>query len=174
MQIAETMAIVLPYQFEPESDPESSDEQTAVTATPPQARLLQNVSQWCLCGNCARMPNEAENLCCKEIPKVVRRMQQVPGPPSCMIHHPGFEPNCLNPYTLQNIHNIYSTDYGPLRRRTLEEGYRYTAYRSFVSWCWGYLGRHNRVVIPSCVVLRIRLEFPDQAGRYVCFRPPLH
>lgn len=42
-----------------------------------------------------------------------------------------------------------------------------------MSWCWGYLGRKIRVVIPSCVVLRIRQEFPDAGGSYVGFRPPL-
>ncbi|XP_059384748.1 P2X purinoceptor 7-like isoform X3 [Carassius carassius] len=64
-------------------------------------------------------------------------------------------------------------DYGPVRRRNEEERFRYLAYRSFVSWCWGYLGRSVRVVIPSCVVNRIRLQFPDPAGQYVGFRPPL-
>ncbi|XP_051990864.1 P2X purinoceptor 7 [Xyrauchen texanus] len=127
----------------------------------------------CTCGNCTRMPSEAENLCCHEVGQVLRRMKEIPVPPTCMVHHPGFEPNCLNPYTLQNIHNIYRTDYGPLRCRIIEKQYRQLAYRSFVSWCWGYLGRHVRVVIPSCVVLRISLEFPDQSGGYVGFRPPL-
>lgn len=52
--------------------------------------------------------------------------------------------------------------------------YRYLAYRSFVSWCWGFLGRRIRVVIPACVVLRIRREFPDALASYEGFRPPLH
>lgn len=51
--------------------------------------------------------------------------------------------------------------------------YRYLAYRSFVSWCWGFLGRRVRVVLPACVVLRIRAEFPDAQGQYVGFRPVL-
>ena len=50
--------------------------------------------------------------------------------------------------------------------------YRYLAYRNFVSWCWGFLGRKIRVVIPSCVVLRIHREFPDAHGRYGGFKPP--
>ena len=50
---------------------------------------------------------------------------------------------------------------------------RHLSYRTFVSWCWGSLGRSVRVVIPSCVVLRIRREFPDASGQYVGFRPPL-
>ncbi|XP_045925772.1 P2X purinoceptor 7 isoform X1 [Micropterus dolomieu] len=137
-------------------------------------RVTQDVSEWCACENCSTMPTEVENVCCQEIRKVVRRMQQVPDPPTCMVHHPGLEPKCLNYYTLQNIHNIYQADYGPLRRRTEEERYKHLAYRSFVSWCWGYLGRSVRVVIPSCVVLRIRQQFPDPEGQYVGFRPPLN
>lgn len=48
-------------------------------------------------------------------------MIQVPDPPTCIVQHPGFEPNCLNAYTLQNIHDIYRADYGAVRRRTEEE-----------------------------------------------------
>ncbi len=50
--------------------------------------------------------------------------------------------------------------------------YRYLSYRSFVSWCWGLLGRRIRVIIPACVVLRIRSEFPDEEGHYVGFKLP--
>ncbi|KAG1934666.1 uncharacterized protein LOC120465289 [Pimephales promelas] len=160
-----------PYQFEPESDPDADDQQDE--SEPFLARLQQNVSQWCRCENCNRMPIGVENVCCVEIPKVLRRMNQVSGPLKCITHHPGFEPNCLNPYTLQNILNIYKADYGNLKRRTEEARYRSVAQRSFVSWCWGYLGRKIRVVLPSCVVLRIQQEFPDQDGQFVGFRPPL-
>ena len=39
---------------------------------------------------------------------------------------------------------------------------RFTAYRQFSAWSHHYesLGKGNRVVIPSCVVGRIRGEFP--------------
>ncbi|KAI7801783.1 putative P2X purinoceptor 7-like, partial [Triplophysa rosa] len=91
-------------------------------------------------------PTEAENVCCQEIEKVRTRILQAPTSLQCMTEHPG-----LN----------------------LPERFRYLAYRSFASWCWGYLGRHVRVVIPACVVQRIRQEFPDAGGNYVGFRPPL-
>ncbi|KAI7810814.1 putative P2X purinoceptor 7-like [Triplophysa rosa] len=119
------------------------------------------------------MPSEVENVCCLEVQKVVRRMNQVSGPLKCVTHHPGFQTICLNPYTLQNINNIYMADYGPVRRRTEEERYRFLAHQSFVSWCWGFLGREVRVVLPSCAVLRIQQEFPDPDGQFVGFRPPL-
>ncbi|XP_056094659.1 uncharacterized protein LOC130073218 [Rhinichthys klamathensis goyatoka] len=169
----EEQTVFKPYQFEPESDPENADDQDDESESTLHARLQQNVSQWCRCENCNRMPTDVEHVCCMEIPKVLRRMNQVPGPLKCMTHHPGFEPNCLNPYTLQNILNIYKADYGTLRRRTEEGRYRSLAQRSFVSWCWGFLGRKIRVVLPSCVVLRIQQEFPDPDGQFVGFRPPL-
>ena len=40
---------------------------------------------------------------------------------------------------------------------------RYTAYRQFVRWCWHYLGKEVRVILPSCVVSTIRDTFPDQS-----------
>ncbi|KAG7462307.1 hypothetical protein JOB18_022309 [Solea senegalensis] len=119
------------------------------------------------------MPTSPENLCCREIPKVLRRLNQLQNPPSCMADHPGFEPVCLNVFSLQKALNIYRADYGPLRLRGREHRYRYLAYRSFVSWCWGFLGRRLRVPLPSCVVRRIRIEYPDAEGIYVGFRPAL-
>ena len=56
---------------------------------------------------------------------------------------------------------------------TLLRRYRYLMYRSFVSWCWGCLGRRIRVVLPSCMVLRIRRDTPYAQGMYVGFRPAL-
>lgn len=45
---------------------------------------------------------------------------------------------------------------------------RHTAYRQLVTWCWGWLGRHNRVVLPACAVKKIRDTFPSD-GNYVGF-----
>ncbi|KAL2090630.1 hypothetical protein ACEWY4_012893 [Coilia grayii] len=141
---------IQPYVF----DPESEEEGEMAQAQSLPGRLSMNVSEWCTCGNCARMPTEAENVCCKETPPVVRRMGDTGTPVSCMTLHSGLEPVCLNLYSLQNALNIHRADYGPLRQRTYQRRCRHLAYRSFVSWCWGYLGRKVRVIIPACVVLR--------------------
>ncbi|XP_041954211.1 P2X purinoceptor 7-like [Alosa sapidissima] len=159
---------VEPYMYEPESEEESDVEEQPVAH-----RLQMTTSEWCTCGNCDRMPQEREHICCREVPQVIRRMTQVPEEITCMIDHPGLEPVCLNIYSLQNAMNIYRADHGQLRIRGMERQCRHLAYRSFVSWCWGFLGRSVRVVIPSCVVLRIRREFPETSGQYVGFRPPL-
>jgi len=49
--------------------------------------------------------------------------------------------------------------------------YRYCAYRHLVRWCWGYIGKHHRVVLPACAVSAIRLQFP--ADSYAGFHLPV-
>lgn len=44
---------------------------------------------------------------------------------------------------------------------TICRTYRFTAYKQFVWWVWGKLGRHRRVRLPCCVVGKIRERFPS-------------
>ncbi|XP_073694434.1 uncharacterized protein [Garra rufa] len=60
-----------PYMFEPESDPEFQDDEPTAPQTP---RMLQPVTAWCTCGNCAVMPTEKENVCCLEIPEALQAL----------------------------------------------------------------------------------------------------
>ena len=48
--------------------------------------------------------------------------------------------------------------------------YRFIAYRNLTSWCWGWLGRHVRVVLPSCAVNKIRSTYPSE--EYAGFKYP--
>ena len=41
---------------------------------------------------------------------------------------------------------------------------RWAAYRQFIWWIHGRMGRRNRRVIPACVVHSIRKQFPKEAG----------
>ena len=50
--------------------------------------------------------------------------------------------------------------------------YRHVSYRQVVRWCYGYLGRHNRVPLHSCIMHKTRATFPDPDGNYVGFRYP--
>ena len=47
---------------------------------------------------------------------------------------------------------------------------RVIAYRQFPHFAHGTLGRGRRVVIPACVVCKIRDKFPEEDNQYVGFR----
>lgn len=49
------------------------------------------------------------------------------------------------------------------------KNYRYHAYRCYIFYIYGLLGRYNRKVIPSCVVNFIRQKWPDPMNNYVGF-----
>ncbi|KAG5264849.1 hypothetical protein AALO_G00258710 [Alosa alosa] len=110
-------AVVQPYMFKPESDPEGGES----PALPETQRIQQDAFEWCTCGNCATMPSEPENLCCQEVPQVTRRLQQLDERPPCMIGKQVLNLDGLNVFSLQNACNIYRADYGPLKLRGIEQ-----------------------------------------------------
>ncbi|KAJ8307963.1 hypothetical protein KUTeg_014482 [Tegillarca granosa] len=52
----------------------------------------------------------------------------------------------------------------------IHELYRYIAYRRFSRWIWHILGRKNRRILPACVVMKIREQFPSE--EYCGFKYP--
>ena len=50
------------------------------------------------------------------------------------------------------------------------ESFRKAAYRQYVLWRFGKLGRGNRRVLPSCVVRTRRAAYPAPDSRYMGFR----
>ncbi|XP_051731647.1 P2X purinoceptor 7 [Ctenopharyngodon idella] len=123
----------------------------------------------CNCANCAVMPTERENICCMEIPQVSTRHMFLSTYINVNVKYIERITVFLFCRLLEGLTSNLSDFINVFHIRC----YRHLAYRSFVSWCWGYLGRKIRVVIPSCVVLRICQEFPDAGGSCVGFRPPL-
>jgi hypothetical protein len=47
--------------------------------------------------------------------------------------------------------------------------YRFTAYKQFIFWIHGFLGKKVRRVVSTCVVKLIRKKFPSENGEYVGF-----
>ncbi len=84
---------------------------------------------------------------------------------------------CLEPavvtIALAQINDIYG-----MGRRPNEDdhnrGLRHAAYRQFVHWRHGKLGATNRIVIPSCCVLKIREQFPSPTGLYTGYKDNRH
>ncbi|KAM7281832.1 P2X purinoceptor 7-like [Ixodes scapularis] len=104
------------------------------------------------------MSTPVESVCCKEQCKVKEKAGSLP----CITAHRLFELYCLD-------RDILDLEYRklrvcrPLSTRNIKEinaKYRYTAYCQFVWWIHGRLGKENRVTLPSCVVTRVRKEFP--------------
>lgn len=121
----------------------------------------------CLCEFCQIMDRREECVCCQEIERVKRlnseavEDRELQVEPPCVTQHPGFSAVCLNPYVLRTAWYQYRQQYankafdGPLHKKN-----RHIAYRQFVRWCWGFLGKEIRVPLPSCVVSCIRAHFP--------------
>ncbi|XP_041379828.1 P2X purinoceptor 7-like, partial [Gigantopelta aegis] len=53
-----------------------------------------------------------------------------------------------------------------------EGRYRYMTYCQLTSWCWGWLGKRVRVILPSCAVKKIRNTFPSDFSNYTGFKYP--
>ena len=141
------------------------------------------------------MPTARESLCCKEIPQIEEKLQELDiGDVTCITEHEGFHPVCLDQWVLQTAAYQTRQQYGnettggpphkfvtiyeitasigdaDIRYNFLCRTLRYIAYRQLARWCWGYLGREIRVVLPSCAVCKIRNTFPSEDSEYVGFK----
>ena len=108
-----------------------------------------------MCGNCRPMGTPTEDVCCHKNP--------------CITRHEEFYLLCVN-YLVLTVAILGRVD---IRADPIDyspSSYRKAAYRQYIYWIHGYLGRGNRRVIPSCVVLAIRRWFPSPTGVYMGFR----
>ncbi|XP_054759764.2 P2X purinoceptor 7-like [Lytechinus pictus] len=175
------------FAFQPEWDineapvvgngyPAAADEDPdpeAIAQAQAEARLANN--EWCGCGNCVVMPTAIECICCREIARCLDLQAH-----GCVRDHEDFVRVCLTRVVLR-VFNVARRDIRGHRARARVRGrapnqeldnksYRYASYRLFTYLVHGYLGRGVRKVIPSCVVSRIRQEFPQPSGVYIGFR----
>ncbi|XP_061918108.1 P2X purinoceptor 7-like [Entelurus aequoreus] len=148
-----------PYRFEPDADEDGQEDAAAIDAGGAHDIDRLENTEWCTCQNCVNMETVAECVCCSEIEAVTRTMEEE-GVKTCIIDHHGFPSVCLDEWVLQTAYYAYKQQYGVLQQQQNERR-RHTAYRQFVRFCWGYLGKDIRVVLPACVVHKIRTTFPS-------------
>ena len=115
----------------------------------------KSAPDWCVCGRCRPMPQEVENKCCKNR--------------KCITLTSRFTKLCLaidvlelcikNRADIRNDQEDYSM-----------RAFRKAAYRQFILARYGRLGKGNRWVCPSCVVLKIREHFPSVTAIYMGYK----
>lgn len=122
---------------------------------PPPPSPGDTSPEWCKCNVCRPMPNEIENVCCKRV--------------ACITRFQAFNNICLDRDILEVCIkarcDIPADDFN-----FSMESFRKAAYRQFVLWRFGKLGRGNRRVVPSCAVLSIRRMYPSADGQYMGYR----
>ena len=121
----------------------------------PSEQDVYNTPDWCVCGRCRPMPQEVENKC--------RKLKK------CITLTSRLSKLCLPPDVLELcIRN--RADIRKDQEDNSTRAFRKAAYRQFILARHGRLGKGNRRVCPSCVVLKIRERFPSVTGIYMGYR----
>ena len=114
-----------------------------------------SVPDWCVCGRCHPMTQDVENKCCKL--------------KKCITLSSRFTKLCLDPDVIELC--IRNTgDIRNDREDNSSRAFRKAAYRQFILARHGHLGKGNRRVCPSCVVMKIRERWPSITGVYMVYR----
>ena len=120
-----------------------------------------NKLTWCVCGHCAQMTSEMENICCGMQPR------------ACLSQLPHMDIYILDQMVL-HLQQVYRNDIFALHAEdndNINKAFRHASYRQFILWQFGRLIAGDRHVIPSCVLCRIRQTYPSELGVYTGYRP---
>ena len=102
------------------------------------------------------MENPVERACCKSRP--------------CISATDAFHDTCLNRNVLI-VAILDSIDFYNDDNKMSPSNYRKAAYRQYILYCHGYLGRGNRLVVPSCALWKIRDIYSAPDHNYLGFKP---
>lgn len=127
------------------------------SSSDPNPEVPPNTGQpeWCICGVCRPMTTLEENKCCR------KRV--------CVTSYELFQNICIDREVLTVAIRarcdirVEEPDYA-------SNSFRKAAYRQYILWRFGKLGRGNRKVCPACVVGVIREAYPALDGQYLGFR----
>ncbi len=125
------------------------------------------LDEWYSCENCIEMENYFECECCRGNAKQIIGKRF--GVERCISRTEAFRDVCLNINVLEAAIGAWRTftdDPMEINNRS----YRFIAYRQYISWIFGWLGKDVRKVIPSCVVQKIRTTFPAEDCVYIPFQ----
>ena len=116
----------------------------------------QATPPFCVCEQCTEMPTEKENICCKE-----KRL--------CRSQGQTFNNICLDSDSLATVIRSLADTY--VFTPTYDNrAMRHAAYRQYIMWQHGHLGRGHRKVIPSCCVWKIRKHYPSPDAHYTGYK----
>ena len=110
---------------------------------------------WCVSGVCRRMPSEEENVCCKKR--------------TCVTSYVMFNTICIDREVLQLAIRA-RCDIRADEPDDTTQSCRNSAYWQYTLWKYAKLGRGNRKILPSCIVLSITQAYPAPDGNYMGFR----
>ncbi|XP_040077927.1 uncharacterized protein LOC120849761 [Ixodes scapularis] len=114
------------------------------------------------------MLTAAKCICCMEVGEAAANTGSV-----CTTQHSDFFGAIRNPVGLQiafRMRAIELLDRELVGNRETHRKHRCVAYHQFARWIWRRLGRHNRKILPACVVKAIRNAYPSE--EYCGFRYP--
>ena len=117
-----------------------------------QPPVSQGSPDWCRCHQCRHMDNAVEHVCCNTI--------------FCTTTTDDI---CLNRHVL-SVCIINQSDFFADDPEFNPANYRKAAYRQYIMYQHGYLGRSVRKVIPSCVVWKVRDQYPAPDNIYLGFK----
>ena len=168
-----------PYQFEPmacsgdkqdsaSNDSEVDDKESLASSNDDDFESRLTNLDWCSCGRCEIMDEAKKCLCCREIPEIMHRNDEVyekenlKEKPNCITESPPFETVCLDHWVLQVAEIGYVEEYGGkvMKGLTENEKKRKLASRQLVWFCWEACGEEISVKLPSCALKCIRARFP--------------
>ena len=155
--IAEILGNLLPYQYGPGNDNESSDSASEHDILPNElssddeddANRRSGNKEWCQCGTCKKEIREIDCLCCQEVATIsVDKFESQ----KCITLSQQFKTLCLEKLVLKNVlvglhetwGDLLEKD-GKLSNRSLH----FAAYKQFIWWVFERLRKNNRRVIPS-------------------------
>lgn len=113
---------------------------------------VSGIPNRCVCCRCRPMPQEVENKCCKL--------------KNCITLSSRFTKLCLDPdvveLCIRNTEDVRND-----REDNSSRAFRKAAYRQFILARHGHLGKGNRRVCPSCLLLKIREQWLSTTGVYM-------